>query len=80
MGIAAGYVSAGMKNVAVDASTINVDSNISGDTTSYGGYTDNISDYSLVGYTTSNKDIKKVDETIYDVNVDSGYEFKPKLK
>ena len=53
MGVAAGYVDANMKNVAVDASTINLDSSISGSTTSYGGFTTNISDFSLVGYTTN---------------------------
>ena len=75
MGIAAGYVEGNMKNVAVDASTITLDSSITGSTTSYGGFTQNISDYSLVGYTTNKKQIKKVDETIYDVNVSDGYEF-----
>ena len=75
MGVAAGYVEGNMKNIAVDASTINLDSSISGSTTSYGGFTQNISDFSLVGYTTNKKQIKKVDETIYDVNVSSGYEF-----
>ena len=75
MGIAAGYVEADMKNIAVDASTINIDNNISETTTSYGGFTDNISDYSLVGYTTNTKQVTKVDETIYDVNVSSGHEF-----
>ena len=75
MGIAAGYVSGNMKNVAVDASTINFDSSISSATTSYGGHTNNISDFSLVGYTTNKKQIKKVDETIYDVTVSSGNEF-----
>ena len=75
MGVAAGYVDAKMKNVAVDASTISLDSSITGTTTSYGGFTNNISDFSLVGYTTNKKQVKKVDETIYDINVDSGYEF-----
>ena len=75
MGVAAGYVSGNMKNVAVDASTIDLDSSISGSTTSYGGFTENISDFSLVGFTTNKKQVKKVDETIYDINIESGHEF-----
>ena len=75
MGVAAGYVSGNMKNIAVDASTIDLDSSITGSTTSYGGFTDNISDFSLVGYTTNKKQVKKVDETIYDINIGSGHEF-----
>ena len=75
MGIAAGYVDANMKNVAVDASTITLDNSITQTTTSYGGYTNNISDFSLVGYTKNKKQVKKVDETIYDVTVSSGHEF-----
>ncbi len=75
MGVAAGYVSGNMKNVAVDASTINLDSSITGTTTSYGGFTDNISDFSLVGFTTKKQQVKKVDKSIYDVTVSDGYEF-----
>ena len=75
MGVAAGYVDANMQNVAVDASTIDIDNNISESTTSYGGFTDNISDFSLVGYTTKEKQIRQVDETIYDVNVSSNHHF-----
>lgn len=75
MGIAAGYVESGMQNIAVDASTISIDTNIAGNTTSYGGFTSNISDFSLVGYTTNTRNVTKIDETIYSVNVDSGYEF-----
>ena len=72
MGIAAGYVSGAMSNIAVDASTINIDQSISGNTTAFGNFT-NISDFSLVGYTTHTKQVKKIDETIYDVKVDNGY-------
>lgn len=74
IGIAAGYVDATMKNVAVDASTLNV-AYSGNDSTSYGSHTSNISDYSLVGYTTKKSSIKKAEETIYSVNVSSGYEF-----
>lgn len=73
MGIAAGYVSAGMSNIAVDASTLNIDNSITNSTVSFGGKTNNISDFSLVGYTTHTKQVKKIDESIYDVNVDNGY-------
>ena len=75
MGVAAGYVSGGLSNVAVDASTLNIDSSIQGNTTSFGGHTTNISDFTLVGYTTHTKQVTKIDETIYDVKVDSGHEF-----
>ena len=75
MGVAAGYVSGNMKNVAVDASTINLDSSITGTTTSYGGFTDNISDFSLVGFTTNAQQVKKVDESIYDVTISANHEF-----
>ena len=75
MGVAAGYVSGNIKNVAVDASTITLDSSISGATTSYGGFTTNISDFSLVGYTTNIQQVKKVDESIYDVTISSNHEF-----
>ena len=76
MGIAAGYSSGILANVVVDASTLNVakDVTLDGNTTKYGSFS-NISDYTLVGYTTNTKQIKKVDETIYSVNSSSGYEF-----
>ena len=75
IGIAAGYVDANMKNIGVDASTITLDSSITQTTTSYGGFTNNISDFSLVGYTTNEKRVRKVDETIYDVNISANNEF-----
>lgn len=75
MGIAAGYVDGGMSNVAVDASTLNIDDSIQNSTVSFGGHTTNISDFTLVGYTTNSKTVQKIDETIYNVNVESGFEF-----
>ena len=75
MGIAAGYVDGTMKNIAVDASTITMDSSIEQTTTSYGGHTTNISDFSLVGFTTNMQQVKKVDETIYDIEISAGNEF-----
>ena len=74
MGIAAGYVSADLKNIVVDKSTISIEDTLT-NTTSYGGYTSNISDYSLVGYTTKKKTISRASQTAYAVNVDSGITF-----
>ena len=75
IGIAAGYVDARMQNIAVDSSTLNVAYGGSDDTTSFGGHTNNISDYSLVGYTKRVSSVKKAEESVYSVNVSSGYEF-----
>ena len=75
MGVAAGYVSGNMSNILVDASTIDIDTNITGTTSSYGGYTQNISDYTLVGYTENVAEVKKAEESIYDIEVTSGITF-----
>ena len=75
MGVAAGYVSGNMKNIGIDASTIAFDSSVTQTTTSYGGFTDNISDFSLVGYTTNPKQVTKIDESIYDVDISADHEF-----
>ena len=73
VGMAAGYVDAPISNVAIDSSTINVSVASSAIT----DYTDNLSDYSVVGYATDDykQNITKVDETIYDVNVQSEKEY-----
>lgn len=68
MGVAAGYVDATMQSVVVDESSIDIASSLSG-TTSYGGFTSNISDYSLVGYTTKKATIAKDERSIYDINI-----------
>ena len=74
MGVAAGYVNAGddnkggMQNILVDGSSINIDESVTATTTSYGGFTDNISDYSLVGYTTKEAVVEKTEESVYAVN------------
>ena len=73
VGIAAGYVDGGMSSVAVEKGTIDLVS--SGTTTSYGGFTTNISDYTVVGYTTNKASFKKVSENVYDVSVQTGQEF-----
>lgn len=85
MGLVAGYVDGTMYNVAIDSGSVNVDKTadqISGNaTTSYpysnghGAFTDNISDYTLVGYTTKKTSMKKVTDTIYEIAVSSGQEF-----
>ena len=67
IGIAAGYVDADLANVVVDSSTINVASSSS---TAYKtNLTSNISDYSLVGYTTKETSIRQDEESVYDINV-----------
>lgn len=68
MGVAAGYVSGNMSNILVDVSTVDIDSNIAGNTSSYGGYTQNISDYTLVGYTSQIASVKKAEQSIYGVS------------
>ena len=77
MGMAAGYVSGTMTNVAIDSGTITLDKTAIGNvgTTSYGGFTNNISDFSAVGYTTNVKQLHKVTDTIYDLNIVNGQEF-----
>ncbi len=82
MGIAAGYVRDSnlnddhnvLANVIVDDSTISLPS--SGATTSYGkdvsgNNLENISDYTLVGYTNNVSDVVKADETVYGINIDT---------
>ena len=73
VGMAAGYVDATISNIAIDSSSINISQASSAIT----DYTSNLSDYSVVGYATENykKNITKVDETIYDVNIVSEKEY-----
>ena len=78
MGLVAGYVSGNMSNIAVDSGTLNV---IPDDSTYYAKpnetspYTKNISDYGLVGYTTSKSSITKITDTIFDLNIRANQEF-----
>lgn len=76
MGIAAGYSSGTLTNIVVDASTLDVAKGLTfqNGTTAYDNYS-NISDFTLVGYTTKTKQVKKIDETIYAINSTSGHEF-----
>ena len=82
MGIAAGYVNDDdltdnhimMENVLVDGSRLDISTDISGSTTGY-AHTDNISDYTLVGYTNDVKNINKATKTLYDVTYGPNKEF-----
>lgn len=82
MGVAAGYVKDDggtthnvMKNILVDNSTVNIDSSISSTTASYGGYTSNISDYTLVGYATKKNSVEMATQTTYGINIDNNITF-----
>ena len=78
MGLVAGYVSGNMSNIAVDSGILNV---IPDNSTYYAKpndtspYTKNISDYGLVGYTTSKSSITKITDTIFDLNIKANQEF-----
>ena len=76
IGIAAGYADASMSQIAVESGAIDIDKTIvTAETASYGSFTNNISDYTLVGYTPNKKSIKKVSNTIYDISVSTKQEF-----
>ncbi len=74
IGVVAGYVNADISGVAVDASAANV----SASTSTALSYTSNLSDHGVIGFVAKEgrkKEITRVDETIYDLNVSSVYEF-----
>lgn len=81
MGVAAGYVQDTdltdthnpLKNVVVDNSKITLPS--TGETESYGGFTTNISDYTLVGYTNVIADVVKATKSTYGINIDNNISF-----
>lgn len=78
VGIAAGYVDATMSNVVVDSSTINVASSTSTAYKKSGAtnpITNNISDFSLVGYTTKATSIRQDEQSVYDINTVSNITF-----
>lgn len=77
IGLAAGYVDGELSNVAVDVGTLDLDKTAIGNTntTSYGGFTNNISDHTVVGYTTKKAQIRKVSDTIYGIDVQSNQQF-----
>lgn len=72
VGIVAGYSSTTIHDVAVDSSTITIDN---GANAFDGSLTESLSEYSLIGYTTKKKKVKKIDETIYDVEISRQEEF-----
>lgn len=82
MGVAAGYVKDdggiahnAMKNIVIDNSTVNIDSSISSATASYGGYTNNVSDFTLVGYTNKKNSVEMATQTTYGINIDNNITF-----
>ena len=74
-GMVAGYVDAELKNIAVNASSIDIKA--SNATYFKKTWTENLSDYGTVGYVTPEykKSITKYDQTLYDVNVALNKEF-----
>lgn len=82
MGLAAGYVNSTMRNVAVQSGTIDLNAATldSTNTTSYGGFTPNISDYTLVGYSTNKTSVKQVSDTLYNLDVQTDQEFTTNLQ
>ena len=76
VGICAGYVDAEISNVAVNESTINVEtaSTAAVDATNL---TANLSDYGTVGYCTEpyKKSIKKMEQELYDIEMGANAEF-----
>lgn len=77
VGLAAGYVDGNISNVAIDSGVIDINKDAIGNTatTSYGGFTSNISDHGIIGFTTHKTSIKKVTDTIFDIDVQVGQEF-----
>ena len=81
MGVAAGLVYDSdltdthtvMNNIITDNSTISLPEE--GETSSYGGRTSNISDFTIVGFTNNTKGVARVTETMYEVNSDSNITF-----
>ena len=73
IGVVGGYVSGTIQDVAVDTTTINI-ADDGAQTIGETGIT-NLSDYSIVGYTTKTKQVRKIDESIYRVNVKGEDEF-----
>ena len=72
IGMVAGYVDADITNVAVDTGSLNV---ATGAGSTVISPATKVSEFGIVGYTTKKKDICKVNETIYSVNVSPNHEF-----
>ncbi len=76
IGVVAGYVNGDISGVAVDASEVNVDTTAT--SAALTDITPNISDYGVIGHVakkTRTKEITRVDETIYDINISDVVEF-----
>ena len=76
VGIAAGYVDATISNVAVNESTIDVNT-LHTAAVDAENLTDNLSDYGVVGYATDDykKSIKKIEQELYDIDIGPNAEF-----
>ncbi|MBQ6730319.1 MAG: hypothetical protein IJR08_00165 [Bacilli bacterium] len=76
VGVAAGYVDATISNVAVNESTIDVNTL---NTAAVDGtnLTANLSDYGVVGYATDTykKSIKKIEQNLYDIEIGANAQF-----
>ena len=74
-GILAGYVDGKVSNVAVNDSGIDIQN--SGVDNVSDSWTENISDYGVVGYATAShvKNIKRIEQNLYDINISTGHEF-----
>ena len=82
IGMAAGYVNATIANVAVDEGTTTIKNSANSFSLNPGAaeplrYTQNLSDYGVVGYTADGfkKDIKKAREKLYGVSISPNHEF-----
>ena len=76
VGICAGYVDAEISNVAVNESTIDVQTSNTAAVDS-ANITENLSDYGVVGYCTDDykKSIKKMEQNLYDVEIGANATF-----
>ena len=76
VGICAGYVDAEISNVAVNESTIDVQTSNTAAVDS-ANITENLSDYGVVGYCTDDykKSIKKMEQNLYDVEIGANVTF-----
>lgn len=73
IGLVAGYSSADIVNVAADQGTINITAN--NPTYFNNAYTERISDYGIIGYTTKKQQISQYSNTTYGVTIDTEDQF-----
>ena len=76
VGVAAGYVDATISNVAVNESTVDVNTANTA-AVDAANLTANLSDYGVVGYTTDTykKSIKKIEQNLYDIEIGENAQF-----